>query len=376
MSVQVDQPNPHEINNRNVLYVFEQTPPNDASKGIHLDNPQRELRYLGEFQVSEVNGPLVKLVPAGFDPKKPVPRHLQMQLGRMANAQGPLALYEQMPVDIHEIWYTTQQEHAQDFARFFGAVVPPEVAKKFQHDGEPATEDDANEPERILVELKFLKDFAELSPAQQKELLVLGFSEVNEVTPAGDLVKDAEGKEVKLQVHNVIRKDAVAYFLLNSPDKREGPAGWLTRNGVAQELKRTYHRPLRDYGFHFRQIHRQLPVLENRIAELQKLIERKKAEEQITTDNITHATVEQNALKVEKFMLAKELRVVKQLHAELTAEIADAEGRIARLEAANQKLAEQYRQAQLAHADRINREAREKTSTSPAPAERAGKSEK
>ena len=101
-----------------------------------------------------------------------------MQLARMATAQGSFALYEQLPIDIHEVWLAQVFPDQQAFAAaFFPESVPEKVRAEFLRHGGPA--DDNDPPERILVR-SIRSNYADLPADKKAELSTLGFNEVDD----------------------------------------------------------------------------------------------------------------------------------------------------------------------------------------------------
>jgi len=352
-SLTVQVADPVGLGDKSIVYVFEQHPqPATYDDGIHSNN--RPLAYLGEFKVSNVAGNQVKL--------EPTRRMMSGQMQAFTNSPGPFALYEQMPIDLHAVWQEVKNGRADKLPRFLdGAVVSAEVLKEFQRDGDPPIEG-TDLDERILVELKFTKDYSALTPAEQGELRNLGFNIVNLRTPAGDDVKDAEGKVVSVDISKVIQKDAIAYFMRGLPDGRIGPGRRLVEMGIAQEQRRMYSRQLRDYALLFRQVLAELPTLENRIRDLVANITAKQDEKtKLDQDNMIQVAI-YKLLQDEHAKLLGERDAVVEYQLELADRLDQVRKQIAKLEAENQRLAKLVRQAQIEEADRINREAREKVS--------------
>jgi hypothetical protein len=353
LTLQVPAPDPHGINDKSVLYVFEQQPqPSTYEDGIHSNN--RPLVFLGEFKVTAINGAAVSL--------QPTRRLMASQAQAIANAQAPLAIYEQLPIDLHALWQGARKIHGDRLARFFdGALVDAAVIKEFQRDGEAAVA--GQDPdERTLVEVKFLKNYADLAPAEQQELTALGFKIVNLRTPAGDDVKDAEGKVVSVDISQVIQKDSIAYFMQGLPDGKDGAAKVLVAKGIAQEERRIYVRQLHDYGLIFRQVLAELPVMENRIKDLNaNLVAKGDEKTKLENDNTIQLAL-QKLLKDEKALLDAEVAVAQQVRGELTEDIAKIRAEIKKFEESNRLLVERLKKAQLDEADRINRESRARVS--------------
>jgi hypothetical protein len=353
--------NPAGVSDKGVLYVFEQQPPQQPQAaayedGIHSNN--RALVFLGEFKVSAVNGNNVSL--------QATRRLIGSQVQALRNSQGPFACYEQLPVDLHSVWQEIKKTRADKLPRFFDGAAMDAAAlaalvKDFQRDGEPA-DADADKDERILVEVKFLKDYADLPQADKDELTALGFKIVNLRTPAGDDVKDAEGKVVSVDIGTVIQKDTIAYFMRGLPDGKPGAAKVLVDKGIAQEERRIYLRQLRDYGLIFRQVVAEMPVLENRIKDLDANNVAKGEEKAKLDEDIAFQEALQKLLMEEQQKLNAELAAVQAYKKEVTADRDDVLTKIVKLEKENQKLAAKLKEAQLAEAERITREARERVS--------------
>ena len=82
--VGVDVPNPHQIDKKTVLYVFDE---NEVPQGGC---------YLGKFTVTDVADKMVQLVPS----VKMTPA----ELARLKKSKGPWSLYENLPVDDRELF--------------------------------------------------------------------------------------------------------------------------------------------------------------------------------------------------------------------------------------------------------------------------------
>jgi hypothetical protein len=113
--VATDLPDPSGIAVNSVLYVFEEA---EVSKGG---------RYIGEFKVDEVAEKLVALKPA----RKLVPWELQ-QLTESVGKKGSWVMYEQMPVDNHELLARLSEAEKK-------ALLPADSVEDYLRDGQPAT---------------------------------------------------------------------------------------------------------------------------------------------------------------------------------------------------------------------------------------------
>ena len=265
-SVAIVAPDPHEIvpqnAKTNVLYVFEG---NDALTG----------KYLGEFMVTNVAPKIVGL--------KPTLNRSAADLLRLGASRGPWTLYELMPGDSNGIFInvaTGQPLGDAELAPMIrkGSTEAPEVhaerLREYIKDGRPP--EDRDPPERIHVQVKFVKDYAQLDPNQRATV--------------DDALK--------------IPKDAVKIGQILKFDK--ATADQLVAMEAVQELARTYERPLRDYSFVFRDIARQTPVLLDRVATAKKQLEYittaftdAKKHETFHNDEIAVLTEELTRLKAE-----------------------------------------------------------------------------
>ncbi|MEX2558840.1 MAG: hypothetical protein WD403_02945, partial [Pirellulales bacterium] len=122
--VLVNEPDPHQINSKSVLYVFEQT---------LVDRPGA---YLGEFEVTGVSDKQIQL--------KPAMKLTDRELNRITATKGSWVLYERMPGDRHDMFAGLDQ--AQLAAMMPG--VPPEVLNEYLHHEQNAGPDDP--PERVV----------------------------------------------------------------------------------------------------------------------------------------------------------------------------------------------------------------------------------
>lgn len=122
-TVQVESPDPHQIQSNVVLYVFEERPILEGGG------------YLGEYKVAGVNGKEVSLVPTMT--------LSQRELDRIKNTQGTWAFYERMPADRYTMF--SGLDRGQLDALMPG--VPAEVREEYLKHGQPAAPDDP--PDRV-----------------------------------------------------------------------------------------------------------------------------------------------------------------------------------------------------------------------------------
>ncbi len=197
-----------EIAAKSVLYAFEMPA---AGAG----------NYLGEFEVTAVNGQQVSLRPTILR---------QEDQRQLAASQGPWRLYEKMPSDGYELLAGADAGELQQ-------MLPPEMILEFTKHGKPPTPGDP--PSQVVMDLKFLKDFGQLS-AEDRNLL-------QQLEVAQDVVL----AENQLPMNQIAGEQ-------------------LVQAGIAEELGRYYQRPLRDFSVLFREFQRQIPVLRDSVAAMRK----------------------------------------------------------------------------------------------------------
>jgi hypothetical protein len=180
--------------------------------------------------------------------------------------------------------------------------------REYLTDGKPPEERDP--PERVRVLVKFVKDFDQLD---QNARITLGQLKIPD---------------------NVVRNGQLLKF-----DK--ATADQLVALEAVQEIERTYERPLRDYNFVFREVARQTPVWEDRVAMGKKNLE------YMTTalkDAKVHETFHNDeiaTLNVELARLKQEGVAVTGYEKTLDDKLQTATAKIESLHAENKQLVEQ-----------------------------------
>ena len=117
-------------NERTVLYLFEDGPPQAPGANGALRGPQ----YLGEFSTAPVAGALQ----ATLQPVLPLD---QFERQRLAASRVPWIIYDTMPMDEHDIFAgMTDQQLKQ--------LLPKQSVNDYLRDGKPATADD--DPARVV----------------------------------------------------------------------------------------------------------------------------------------------------------------------------------------------------------------------------------
>ncbi len=120
LTVNVEQPQPSGIEPNKVLFLFED------GKPAHPE-PTEGPQYLGEFRVTESDGPQVKLVTVNeLD---------SVEKERITKSPGNWAMYETMPVDTLDLF-------AGKNADELGKLLPEESVEEYVRQGTPAGPDD------------------------------------------------------------------------------------------------------------------------------------------------------------------------------------------------------------------------------------------
>lgn len=120
VSVSVEDPQPHQIAENLVLYVFDDRPIAEGG------------RYLGEFKVAQVAEKQVALTPAW--------QLTPAELKTLQGATGPWALYDVMPPDSHKVFADLNEEDLK-------GLFPGDQGKAYLKDGKPA---EANDPPELV----------------------------------------------------------------------------------------------------------------------------------------------------------------------------------------------------------------------------------
>ncbi len=170
VTVTIENPAPHGIADKTVLYAFEEAKVADV---------QKRGRYLGEFKVTKVADKQVTLAPTSELTKRELDR-LQV-----STSKGPWTLYEIMPRDSHEIFAEMSNDEKKD-------MLPPESLPEYVKDGQPVAEDDprAQKVDGKSVYVRPLRDYRILFDAdlQDRALMANRFADTTGDTK---IVEDA-----------------------------------------------------------------------------------------------------------------------------------------------------------------------------------------
>lgn len=256
-TVTIDSLNDGEVAANTVVYLFESPA---AGGGA----------YLGEFKVSATNGQQLVLAPTTT--LRDADRRT------LTASQGPWKIYEQMPFDSYDLLADYDAAQLQQ-------MLPPGIADEFAKNGKPPA---ANDPEeRIVMQVKFLKDFGQLSQDQRNLLQQL------------EIAQDVVVTDNTLKLY-------------------QPTASQLVANGVAEEMNRYYERPLRDFSVLFREFNRQIPVWRDRVAAGQKDLMYLQNSVRISKEYETSNRNEIASLTAERDHLNSEVKFAQSYEQELT----------------------------------------------------------
>ncbi len=300
VGVRVDVPNPPKIEPKDVLYVFEEPPAGTVGIGT--------ARYLGEFEVTGAGPPDPGNANLPNVTIQPTTKISPAALQRIANSQLPWVMYEVMPRDGQNVLAGKTDEEIRALiplppnqppaipgAKSLAEIAEAEV-QDYLRDGKPAQDTDA--PERVNVKVKFTKDFTEL---QQGQVATVGELKV----PKELVVKDKEATFDKVTADRLVQLE------------------------IAEPLERTYRRSLRDYSLLFRELNRQIPMLQDRVAALTKDLEyydgvrgqNKPGVVQQMEQYLAERELVKADLDKEKQRLANEVNTIKEYLDEVSADV-------------------------------------------------------
>lgn len=152
VTLTVDQPEPHGIASKTVLYAFEEA---DARK---------KGQYLGEYIATNSDDKKVTLVPTSRLSERQLDR-----IEKLSKRKGPWVLYESMPRDNHEILAGLDEKELK-------SLLPAATASEYLKDGRPAAKDAPKDRIQDGKYVRKLRDFNVLLGAEQKKRLLLNNS--------------------------------------------------------------------------------------------------------------------------------------------------------------------------------------------------------
>jgi hypothetical protein len=297
----VDKPTPSGIEKNMVVYVFDDVA---ASGGG---------QFLGEFEVSAVNGPEVQLTPA----LKLRPSELKRFAARRTD---PLILYEVMPTDSRDLFAEFSKLNPQHWLEIFPPGVPDQVKEEYAKDGQPPQPDEA-QTDRIWRRVKALKDFTVSIGAGNKK-------QSQQVTAGTVLELDPQSAQEHLAAGDV---EPVA----------ENPA--------------VYVRPLHDYVRLYRDLNLQIEGLLRTTAEVDSENAAIQDSQQKVAKDIEYRTSEVAALKRDLIRFQAEANMMKQHVAALEKQVAQVTGQVDQATKANRQLESQLTGYHHQAAAEINR---------------------
>ena len=294
----VEHPDPHGIEPKTILYVFDAA---DAKDGGQL---------LGEFEATAVAGQQVTLTPVL--PLRP------SQLQRLnAKRNGALLLYDVMPADSHEA-FADLDEAAR--TAVFPSSMPAAVKQEYVKDQNPPAADE-KQTDRIWRRVKALKDF-DVTVGQGKD------KETQHVTQGTELLLDPKSAQERIAAGDV---EPVA------------------------ENDKVYMRPLRDYARLYRDLNRQIDGLLRMTADVNDQLATVALAEQKTEKDIAYRKDEIAALHKDLDHYRGELDLMRKHVAALEQRIADVDHARRQMFAANEQLESQLSMLVHQAADEINR---------------------
>lgn len=279
----VPQPTPPGIAEKTILFVFDGTPSNAGAE------------YLGEFEVTKVDGQTVAL--------SPVLALRGSEIKGLTSRKGKvLTLYEIMPTDNHDWW--AQIEPDQRVA-FFSNAVPQNIKLEFANDGQAPA---AGQPDgdQVWRRVKALRSFDVSIGVGDK-------AETQSVNEGTELILDPKSAEERIAAGDVA--------LVEGNDK------------VFRRTLRDYARQTRDLNLRIDELMRNIKVTSDQLAIVQE------AQKKVDAD-LAFRTKEKAALDKDKTRFLAERDRVNQHVAALEAELTRINGELRKAYDQNVKLEE------------------------------------
>jgi hypothetical protein len=297
----VDKPDPSGIEKNMILYVFDDV---DVGGGG---------QFLGEFEVTAVNGQEVQLTPA----LKLRPAELKRIAVRRSD---PLVLYEVMPADSRELFVEFSKLNPQGWLSIFPPGVPDAVKEAYAKDGQPPGQDE-NDASRVWRRVKALKDFTVSIGAGDKK-------ESQQVTAETELVLDPQSAQERIAAGDV---------------------------ELVAENSAVYVRPLRDYDHLYRDLNFQIEGLLQTTAEVDSENAAVQDSQQKIAKDVEYRKSEVAALKRDLARFKAESEMMKKHVAALEKQVAQVSAEVQHVAKDNHHLESQLVSYQHQAAAEINR---------------------
>jgi hypothetical protein len=139
LSIEVPFPEPHQIQDKMVIYLFEESGPGN---------------FMGEFKVTAIAEKMVVLAPTTMPP---TPKMLEQLKARIGGTKVTWSLYETLPTDRHDVFRGYDQAQLAQMM----PGVPPQVLQEYLRDGTDAQPNDP--PDRVFNKKyeRELRDYVE-----------------------------------------------------------------------------------------------------------------------------------------------------------------------------------------------------------------------
>lgn len=273
--------------------------------------------YLGEYRVTAVDETQTNVV---LFPVLALSPRQQQRLLNSVRDQEPWILFEIMPRDSHAYFSRADQPFLPGIdeagLRAMMPNVPDDVISQYVRHGGPAEDDDP--PDRVLVEVRFVRETAMALDDQGRET-----------------VRFAPGQTLLLDLNTATEQ---------------------IRLGNAEEVGRRYNRELRDYNVYFHELHRQTLWLNDQIVKLQQDIGYlEQSASAIQTQIDARSNEIENQLKPEKTRVERERDLMEAHRLALETKLTETQAAIESLLAENRRLAAQWAAIQTQVAEEIER---------------------
>jgi hypothetical protein len=297
---------------------------------------------LGQFEVDQVNGNNVKLIPAL--------KLRAAELARIAKPNNaPLVLYEIMPTDSPEL--------SLEVAKAFPSGVPASVKSEYEKEGKAPQANDP--PDRVWLRVKAVKEFAvPLSSAEAKELQARKTTPPSETDVVTNELKIAEGTLLLLDPKSAAERIAAGDVALASaadPAAADSGAEPAATEEHAPSQK-VYVRQFRDYAQLYRDLNLQIEDLLRSFTEVDN---QNKAVVDATAKvakDTEFRGKEKVALTADLGHFVSDLNVIRKHVTALSEMLTKAKAEIKSLIAANRELSNEIAKITRDAADRINRQ--------------------